>query len=30
MIGKIEDRNPEQALGWVTQQYEALIGTCES
>ncbi len=29
MIGKIEDRNPEQALGWVTQQYEALIGTCE-
>ena len=29
MIGKIEDRNPEQALGWVTQQYEALIGACE-
>ncbi|MFW8637241.1 CvpA family protein [Cribrihabitans pelagius] len=29
MIGKIEDRNPEQALGWVTQQYEALIGSCE-
>ena len=28
MIGKIEDRNPEQALGWVTQQYEALIGAC--
>lgn len=29
MIGKIEDRNPEEALGWVTQQYEALIGACE-
>ncbi|EBA15277.1 CvpA family protein [Roseobacter sp. SK209-2-6] len=28
MIGKIEDRNPEQALGWVTEQYEALIGKC--
>jgi len=28
MIGKIEDRNPEQALGWVTEQYEALIGNC--
>ncbi|ATG35153.1 MULTISPECIES: CvpA family protein [Phaeobacter] len=29
MIGKIEDRNPEQALGWVTTQYESLIGACE-
>jgi len=29
MIGKIEDRDPEQALGWVTQQYEHLIGNCE-
>ena len=28
MIGKIEDRDPEQALGWVTQQYENLIGNC--
>ncbi|WP_264213129.1 CvpA family protein [Leisingera thetidis] len=28
LIGKIEERNPEQALGWVTQQYEALIGSC--
>ncbi|APG46484.1 CvpA family protein [Phaeobacter porticola] len=28
MIGKIEDRNPEQALGWVTAQYESLIGSC--
>lgn len=29
MIGKIEDRDPEQALGWVTQQYESLIGHCQ-
>ncbi|KIC10050.1 colicin V production CvpA [Leisingera sp. ANG-M1] len=28
LIGKIEKRNPEEALGWVTAQYEALIGTC--
>ncbi|KIC39449.1 MULTISPECIES: CvpA family protein [unclassified Leisingera] len=28
LTGKIEERNPEQALGWVTQQYEALIGAC--
>ncbi|MCF6430050.1 CvpA family protein [Leisingera sp. MMG026] len=28
LIGKIEERNPEQALGWVTEQYEALIGSC--
>jgi len=26
--GQIEDRNPEQALGWITQQYEQLVGTC--
>lgn len=28
MTGKIEDRDPEQALGWVTQQYENLVGSC--
>ncbi len=28
MTGKIEAQNPEQALGWVTQQYEELVGTC--
>ncbi|MEW2911710.1 CvpA family protein [Leisingera sp. JC11] len=28
LTGKIEERNPEQALGWVTEQYEALIGAC--
>lgn len=24
----IEQRNPEQALGWITQQYENLVGSC--
>ncbi|MCA0870238.1 CvpA family protein [Seohaeicola saemankumensis] len=28
MTDKIEARNPEEALGWVTQQYEGLVGTC--
>lgn len=28
MTGQIEDRNPEQALGWLTTQYEELIGHC--
>ncbi|WP_113912561.1 CvpA family protein [Roseovarius dicentrarchi] len=28
MTGKIEDGNPEQALGWITAQYEALVGKC--
>ena len=26
--GQIEERNPEQALGWITQQYEELVGEC--
>ena len=25
---EIEQRNPEQALGWITQQYENLVGKC--
>lgn len=25
---EIEKRNPEQALGWITQQYEALVSKC--
>ncbi len=25
----IQDRKPEQALGWITRQYEDLVGTCE-
>ena len=28
MTVKIEEQNPEQALGWVTQQYEGLVGRC--
>jgi membrane protein required for colicin V production len=28
LTGKIEQEDPEQALGWVTRQYEQLIGTC--
>ncbi len=30
MTGKIEDGNPEQALGWITAQYEALVGKCSA
>ena len=25
---KIEENNPEEALGWITQQYEELVGAC--
>ncbi|MBE9636427.1 CvpA family protein [Salipiger mangrovisoli] len=28
--GKIEDQNPEAALGWITAQYEQLVGVCEA
>lgn len=28
--GKIEEQNPEQALGWITQQYEDLVGNCSA
>ncbi|MFC3615847.1 CvpA family protein [Lutimaribacter marinistellae] len=28
MSGKIDEQNPEEALGWITQQYEQLVGTC--
>lgn len=28
LTGQIEEQNPEEALGWVTQQYENLVGTC--
>lgn len=30
MTGQIEDRDPEQALGWITRQYEELTGACEA
>ena len=26
--GDIQEQEPEQALGWITQQYENLIGSC--
>ena len=29
VIGKVQEQNPEQALGWVTQKYEDLISSCE-
>lgn len=29
MTGKIEEQNPEQALGWITRQYEELVAVCE-
>jgi membrane protein required for colicin V production len=29
LTGKIEDGDPEQALGWITAQYEDLVGSCE-
>jgi len=28
LTGQIEERNPEAALGWITTQYEQLVGEC--
>jgi membrane protein required for colicin V production len=28
LTGQIEERDPEQALGWITRQYEELVGSC--
>lgn len=28
MTGQIEEQNPEAALGWITRQYESLVGNC--
>lgn len=28
MTGSIQDRDPEAALGWITTQYEQLVGEC--
>ncbi|AVO37068.1 CvpA family protein [Pukyongiella litopenaei] len=28
LTGRIEERDPEQALGWITRQYEDLVGAC--
>jgi membrane protein required for colicin V production len=29
LTATIAERDPEQALGWVTRQYEELVGVCE-
>lgn len=28
LTGQIEEQNPEQALGWITSQYESLVSNC--
>ena len=28
LTGRIEAQNPEQALGWITEQYQQLVGNC--
>jgi membrane protein required for colicin V production len=28
MTGQIENQNPEEALNWITRQYEQLVGNC--
>ena len=28
-VGNIESQDPEAALGWITSQYESLVGACE-
>ena len=28
MTGQIGERDPEAALGWITTQYEQLVGNC--
>ncbi len=28
LTGQIDDRNPEETLGWITTQYEQLVGDC--
>lgn len=30
LTGAIEGRDPEQALGWITRQYEQLVGACDA
>ena len=30
MTGQIENRDPEAALGWITTQYEQLVGECSA
>lgn len=28
LTGRIQEQNPEQALGWITDQYQQLVGNC--
>jgi membrane protein required for colicin V production len=28
LTGKIEEQNPEEALGWIKAQYQQLVGSC--
>jgi membrane protein required for colicin V production len=30
LTGSIEDQKPDEALGWVTRQYENLVSTCDA
>lgn len=30
LTGSVEEQNPEQALGWITTQYEQLVGQCSA
>ena len=30
LTAKVEEGNPEQALGWITRQYEELVGVCDA
>jgi len=30
MTGQIEEQDPQAALGWITQQYENLVGNCKA
>lgn len=29
ITGRVEDGDPQEALGWITSRYEDLVGTCE-
>lgn len=30
LVGNVEAQNPEAALGWITAQYEQLVGVCDA
>jgi membrane protein required for colicin V production len=30
LTGAVAERDPEQALGWITSQYEQLVGACDA